>query len=239
MMRLASFVPDPVLRRIRAVRAAIGMRRAAKADVRSIFRNIYRDAAWGSEGDGYFSGLGSLDVNSRDYVAFVNRFLDEHGVSDIVDCGCGDFRVARQFDLTKRRYVGIDIVDDVIARNREVYGNANIEFRALDMIEDELPDGQLCLIRQVLQHLSNDAIQRVLARLGKFRYVIVTDAQLSGAKPCNVDINSFSGTRNDVGSSLLLEKEPFNCRLKVVLETPLAHRGDVYLRTVLIVNDRL
>ena len=210
------------------------MREAAGTDVQTVFRKIYREAGWGSIGDGYFSGVGSLDVNAREYVAFVNRFLAEYSVTDIVDCGCGDFRVARQFDLSNRQYIGIDIVDEVIKRNRATFGASNIEFRTLDLIESDLPDGQLCLIRQVLQHLSNEAIERVLGRLGKYRYVLITDEQLREAEHCNRDINSFSGTRNDIGSALLLERPPFSRSLKVVLETPVVHRRDTYLRTVLL-----
>jgi SAM-dependent methyltransferase len=212
------------------------MQKAAKQDVRTVFREIYRDGRWGSAGDGFFSGLGSLDVNSRDYVDYVNRFLAEFEITDIVDCGCGDFRVARQFDLSRRRYVGVDIVDEVIEHNRLRYGANNVEFKNLNILQDELPDGQLCLVRQVLQHLSNEAIERVLRRLKKYRYVLITDAQLVSASRYNVDIASFCGTRADVGSNLLLEREPFGRRLEVVLSTPVAHRDDVVLRSVLLRN---
>ena len=235
-MQLTRLIPASVLRRIRAVRAAFRMRRVAHADVRSVFRDIYRDATWGSVGDGYFSGVGSLDVNSREYIAYVNRFLAGHAVTEIVDCGCGDFRVARQFDLAHRRYIGVDVVNELIQRNREAFGTPNIEFRALDLIEDQLPHGELCLIRQVLQHLSNEAILHVLAKTDQYRYVLITDEQLRAAAHCNRDINSFSGTRNDVGSTLLLERAPFNRKVQVVLETPSAHRRDTYFRTILITN---
>jgi len=32
---------------------------------------------------------------------------------------------------------------------------ADAQFLCLDIISDELPDGDLCLLREVLQHLSN------------------------------------------------------------------------------------
>lgn len=82
------------------------------------------------------------------------------------------FRVGRlicaQCDL---RYVGVDAVPDLIAYNRSRFGGPQVEFRCTNLIDDELPDGELCLIRQVLQHLSNAEISRVLAKCAKYQYV--------------------------------------------------------------------
>ena len=71
-------------------------------------------------------------------------------------------------------YTGIDIVESVIAHNRQLYGGDNVQFFVRDIIEDELPAADLCLIREVFQHLSNAQIQRVLPKLRAYRYAIVT-----------------------------------------------------------------
>ncbi len=236
MTRIATFIPQKILQRLRALRAAWQMKQAGSKDVKNVFREIYMHHRWGKSDDGFFSGLGSLDENTRPYVAYVNQFMHENNITEVVDCGCGDFRVGRQLFLEGRKYVGIDVVDEIIKKNHEIYATKNIEFRELNIIEDDLPDGQLCLIRQVLQHLSNDSIINVISRLRKFRYIIITDAQLKQISKFNIDIKNFGGTRVDFGSSLLLEEEPFNLDLKVVLETPLSHRDDYYLRTVLLTN---
>jgi hypothetical protein len=61
--------------------------------------------------------------------------------------------------------------------------------KCADIIEDKLPEGDLCLIRQVLQHLSNRQISRVLANCTKFPYLVVTEDVYSGPRVrVNLDI---------------------------------------------------
>ena len=74
------------------------------------------------------------------------------------------------------RYIGIDVVPSLIERNRSTFV-ANIEFKCLDIIKDKLPDADLCLIRQVMQHLSNREIVRLLKNTKRYRYVIVAEHQ--------------------------------------------------------------
>jgi len=40
---------------------------------------------------------------------------------------------------------------------------------------EALPEGDICFVRQVLQHLSNDQIAGVLPKLGKFRWCFITE----------------------------------------------------------------
>ena len=212
------------------------MRAAAGKDVQEVFREVYERQKWGKSDDGFFSGPGSLDMHSQPYIVYVNRFMQQRGITNIVDLGCGDFRVGRQLVLGNRHYTGVDVVSELIRRNQERFGQANIQFQMLNIIEDELPDGELCLIRQVLQHLSNEAILKILGKLKKYRYVLITDDQLRKPNGINVDIPNFGGTRINFGSNLLLEEPPFNAEVKTVLEVPLANRNDRFLRTVLIAN---
>ena len=109
-------------------------------------------------------------------------------------------------------YVGIDIVEELIEHNRRVYGSTNVSFRTLDIIEDPVPDGELCLLRQVLQHLSNEQIQKVLRNLRGYRYVLVTEhypapesfTRPNVDKPCGEDVRIYDG------SAVYLDLPPFN-----------------------------
>jgi SAM-dependent methyltransferase len=123
---------------------------------------------WGGiGGNEFFSGQGSLDKFAAPYVEWLTGFIAECGIKTIVDLGCGDFRIGQQIcSAISVKYVGVDIVLDLIAFNQSRYGNATVSFKCVDIIEDELPDGDLCLIRQVLQHLSNAQISRVLTSQG-------------------------------------------------------------------------
>jgi hypothetical protein len=45
-----------------------------------------------------------------------------------------------------------EIVPGLIARNAAQFANERIEFRKVDIVIDPLPEGDLCIIRQVFQH---------------------------------------------------------------------------------------
>jgi SAM-dependent methyltransferase len=83
----------------------------------------------------------------------------------VVDLGCGDFRVAQLFVNDSIDYTGIDIVAPLIAHNEARFASHNVRFLCLDIISGELPDGDLCLLREVLQHLSNREITLVLQQV--------------------------------------------------------------------------
>ncbi|MCP4397973.1 MAG: methyltransferase domain-containing protein [bacterium] len=144
-------------------------------DRESIFNEIYDKHMWGGLKKGFYSGRGSEDYNTREYIEFVNNFISTKNISKIVDFGCGDFRVGGKINLKNLNYVGIDIVDKLIKSNNKMFKENNVEFIKKDIVDDELPDGDLCLIRQVLQHLSNEDIKQVLLKLKKYKYVLITD----------------------------------------------------------------
>ena len=119
-----------------------------------------------------FQGLGSHEsevVNA--YLSAVTGFLQSFPEKpDVVDLGCGDFAVGSRIRPYCGRYVAADFVEGLIERNKQVYESDNVDFRALDMINDDLPTGDVVFIRQVLQHLSNGEIQKVVAKLpGSYR----------------------------------------------------------------------
>jgi hypothetical protein len=86
-----------------------------------------------------------------------------------------------------------------------------VQFFMTNIIEDELPGADLCLIREVFQHLSNAEIQRILPKLRAFRYVIVTDHQPPPGKIIpNLDKPHGQFIRVYNKSALFLDKPPFN-----------------------------
>ncbi len=63
------------------------------------------------------------------------------------------------------RYVACDVVPSLIDFNRARFKHLEVEFKVLDLTEDELPPGDKVFVRQVLQHLSNDQVCRFIARV--------------------------------------------------------------------------
>jgi Methyltransferase domain len=191
------------------------------APIGDVFAEVYRTKAWGgSEGEAFNSGEGSEHRFAAAYAAWVNQFVIEQALHDIVDLGCGDFRVGRLLNTSREvGYTGIDVVADLIRSHQERFQNAYIEFRCANIIEDELPSGDLCLIRQVLQHLSNNQISRILNACSKYRYVLVTEDVFVGPKGRpNLDMPAGFETRGKDRSGVFLDLPPFNLPLRTVLK---------------------
>ena len=186
--------------------------RNAGRNVGEIFAEVYRENRWGGERGRFHSGSGSSSEHAQAYANVIAAFIRNHDIRRVVDLGCGDFRIGAQLVDTGIAYTGVDIVSDLVGKNNQLYASERVRFECLNIIEDELPDGDLCLIRQVLQHLSNEQIGRVLANVEKYRHVIVTEHYPApGAlrhknldKPCGEDVRIYDG------SAVFLDAPPFN-----------------------------
>lgn len=188
----------------------------AAPDHKAVFSRIYRDKRWGSDGASeFYSGPGSDERYTDEYVNVIRRFVLEHHVTSIVDLGCGDFRVGRKIaDIDGVSITGVDVVDELIAHNNAHYASPRVTFVSRNIVTDALPDGELCLIRQVMQHLSNRDIASILAKCRKYKHLIVTEhlpVELS-ARP-NMDKTPGSGIRFFSGSGVYLDLPPFNARV--------------------------
>ena len=203
---------------------------------KDIFRKIYVNSKWGKSDDGFCSGWGSIGRNATQYVDFINEFISSHDSKTVVDLGCGDFKVGRRLQIPGGGYLGCDVVPEVIAENIKKFSSEKIGFKCIDIINDELPDGELCLIRQVLQHLSNSDILSIIPKIKKYNYVIISDMQIYDPKSINLDIQRFGGERTKLASNLLLEMPPFNLAVEPVLEYKLPDNSEYYLRSVLLTN---
>ena len=213
--------------RLRAVR-----RRNATRPVAEVFAEVYAVGGWG-DGETFDSGSGSRGEPAARYVDAVRALIQAHDVRTAVDVGCGDFRVAAQFAGDLAHYRGVDVVPDLIARNQAVFGGTACEFAVLDATRDELPDADLCLVRQVLQHLSTVEIAAILDRCERFPLVVVTEhwpAEAARSVP-NVDKPHGPDTRLDRGSWVDIGAAPFSRGpvaelVRVPVDRPLFHRGE-------------
>lgn len=145
------------------------------------FTNIYEEGVWGKSADQqerFFSGSGSHDpVIVEPYINAVEGFLNSFKEKpDVVDLGCGDFFVGSKLRLFCNNYIACDIVEPVIEFNRIKYKDDGVEFRVLDLTQDELPFGKIVFIRQVLQHLSNKQIHGAISKISaKYQYLVLTE----------------------------------------------------------------
>ena len=142
-----------------------------------------------------------------------------------VDLGCGDFRVGKQLLSLYSSYIGVDIVKPLVLRNQEKYANKTICFMHLNIVEDELPDGDVCFIRQVLQHLSNQQIVAILQKVKKYKWVFITEHYPTDNDRIipNIDKIHGGGIRVYKNSGVYLLEPPFELpkqTLSTVLEVP-------------------
>ena len=180
----------------RVVKRATHLFMSKEQRCRQIFEDVYKDGLWGSDQESrFFSGVGSrggaVDTYVEKMTVLIQRYAAELGRSPvIVDLGCGDFQVgnallSRLPDIT---YVGCDIVPELIAHNNQSYGTDRISFRHVDIVVDPLPAGDICLVRQVLQHLSNEEISNTMRRMGRYKLIYVTEGHRSSASDRSIPI---------------------------------------------------
>ena len=213
-------VPNPILRMCRNIIWAPIRQQYGQLSVGEAFTQIYRNKLWGRiEGNKFFSGRGSLEKFAMPYVEWLTSFIAEHNIRTVVDLGCGDFRIGQRIcSAISVNYIGLDIVPELIAYNHSQFGSESVSFKCANIIEDELPDGELCLIRQVLQHLSNKQISAVLTNCTKFPYSVITEDVHSGRRMRpNLDMMHGPDNRVFKHSGVFLDRAPFNLQTQNVL----------------------
>lgn len=180
------------------------------------FQRIYASKAWGGADD-FNSGSGSHDsAVVAPYVALLTQRIQSacgEKKPVIVDIGCGDFAVGQQLTSLASQYIACDIVPELIERNRARFaGLENVVFRTLDAVTDALPQGDIILIRQVLQHLSNADIALVAAKIAAFDTAYVTEhfPHPENWREENIDMPHGADIRLLRGSAVCLDKPPFN-----------------------------
>lgn len=177
---------------------------------------VYEMGLWGKSTFRFYSGSGSHDPEIvSPYIAAVTSFLTGFNCPlTVCDLGCGDFNIGKELVKYTKTYIGVDIVTDLITYNKDQFEATNVEFRCLDIAVDDLPIGDCALLRQVLQHLSNAEVQRVLNNLAHFKYIILTEHIPEGNFTPNKDIISGQGIRLKKQSGLQVLAPPFSLKVK-------------------------
>ncbi|HXV29527.1 MAG TPA: class I SAM-dependent methyltransferase [Sinorhizobium sp.] len=222
---LRNWLPSFLPRWYGRIRRAREARRNLERSPRDVFAEIYREGVWGKSARLPFkSGTGSSAPSVvAPYVEKLSAELRSMGTARVVDLGCGDFTVSRQLVEHCAEYIGVDVVPELISHLQATHSDSRVRFVCLDLIDDELPEGDVCLIRQVLQHLSNDQILKVLAKLKRYDTVFITEHYPAPGSPVAYNLDKVHGasTRLYENSGVYLDRPPFNCvGLELMLEVP-------------------
>ncbi len=166
-----------------------------------VFTHIYKTNGWGSRET--VSGTGSeLTVTQKmrqELSALIKRF----GITSIADAPCGDLNWMRYVDIGTCRYIGIDIVQEIIESNVKIFGFTR-EFRHLNLLENIIEQVDLIICRDMLAHLTYEQIFTALRNFKQSgsKYILMTTNVTSQE---NYDIENAGGWRR-----LNLEQPPFN-----------------------------
>lgn len=194
-----------------------------KKSAEEVFTEIYQKGYWGKskEESLYFSGTGTHDSNTLKYVDTLCDFIQKHDVKSVFEIGCGDFSIMKKvLQSVEVDYVGGDIVCDLITHLKKTEANERTHFIHLDAIKsDEFPNADLCVIRQVLQHLTNEQIAQILRKTKKFKYVLITEHVPVNPKVLNGDKSSggYIRLQNKKTSGVFLDAPPFSLKCETIL----------------------
>ena len=129
------------------------------------FRHIYETNHW-NEAESV-SGPGSTLEETEPIRRELPALLAELGAASLLDLPCGDFHWMQQTDLGSVRYIGGDLVGDLIERNRAQHARDGVAFQKLDLVHDTLPAVDAVLCRDCLVHLSFADAQAALANIAR------------------------------------------------------------------------
>jgi len=137
-----------------------------------VFTNIYQKELWLKDDQGPLSGPGSNPDDAKPYVDFVANVINRLEIKSVLDIGHGDWEMWRDYKFENTNYIGVDLASDLSKLNNEKYGSKNRLFVQVKF-EDLLPDAELLLCKDVLQHLTNKDVRNLLSRFSAFKYLII------------------------------------------------------------------
>src|SRR5260370_21608900 len=104
---------------------------------RSAFTEIHERQLWGCSES--VSDVGSTLEGSRSIGDAPPQLLHDLGAQSLTDAGCGDFNWMRTVDLPGIKYIGVDVVSDLIERNRRALVREDRSFVVAGTTKDRLP----------------------------------------------------------------------------------------------------
>jgi len=149
------------------------------------------------------SGPGSDHTQTSVIRQEIPILIKEINARSLLDAGCGDFCWIKEIKLPLDKYIGVDIVPDLIAQNQQKYRNEIREFITLNITKDNLPQVDIIICRDCLVHLSFkdiiSAIRNFKASNSKYLLTTTFTGLLSNRdiitgkwRPINLQLSPFN-----------------------------------------------
>ncbi len=170
----------------------------------NVFVSIFNSNYWGNAES--VSGPGSTLLQTAEIRRKMPIMFKEFNIHSVFDAPCGDAKwMWELIKDTDFKYVGADIVPQLIDNNRLNFQKDSVSFVKFDLTSDAFPDADVWLCRAVLYHFSNRDIYLALEKFlqSNIPYILTTNC-VTDVGHLNKDINTGDWR------SLNLMLPPFN-----------------------------
>ncbi len=165
-----------------------------------VFHYIYKNNIWNNPES--VSGPGSTLKRTINLRNDLKQLFTSLSIHEIIDLPCGDFNWMKEVDLSSFRYLGLDLVPELIEVNKSKYESENIHFKVANLLLDSIPYADLIFCRDCLVHFSYDHIEKSIhnMKLSGSKYLLTTsfttpkinyDITTGDWRPINLQIKPF------------------------------------------------
>ena len=148
-----------------------------------VFTTIYETSVWGRKSVSaeykVNSGTGSAVEYNKKYIQFLKKFITDRNIKTVVDLGCGDFRCGSLiYNELVISYTGYDVYKKIVEAHQKNFPLPKYNFIHLDFCnqKEKIISGELCILKDVLQHWSLENITTFLdylVSIKKFKYILL------------------------------------------------------------------
>ncbi len=211
--RVRLYLPPKLV--VQPAAAKAGRAGLSKRTRSETFTEIFVDNKWGSAES--VSGTGSTRQATGALVPQLLALISARNINVFIDAPCGDFNWSAPIAAAVGKYLGFDIVPQVIerARSRAASFAGKAEFALLDLVEGPVPRGDILMCRDCLVHLDLASAQRAIANM---RASGTTWLLLTTFPDVEINREATTGRWRPVN----LEKPPFNLPppVQLIVERP-------------------
>ncbi len=166
------------------------------------FTHVYHYNVWhdSESASGTGSNMKQTEIIRREIPLLLKNFT----IKTVLDAACGDFNWMRNINFNfLDKYIGIDIVQDLIQKNQIKYGTENRNFICLNIMVDSLPMTDIIICRDCLVHFSYQDMIKIIKNFkrSKSTYLLTTtftrllpnkDIETGNWRPLNLQLPPFN-----------------------------------------------
>lgn len=145
-------------------------------DYKTHFTNVYEQYGTAHSDEESHAGADSMLDATRILRERIPQIAKQRNLKSIVDIPCSDFNWMKEIVFRFEKYIGGDIVPQCIIENNEKYSNSRIKFIEFDVLSDVIPDGDLLIVRDLLEYCPLEDGKKIIESIKKSncKYVLMT-----------------------------------------------------------------